>query len=78
MFYCCSSSEIPSNSFNLPLDCIFIKVWKHFWSSQTNVIGSARLSLQMTQIAFGHEFGVMIIATQTQSSIVGVKSLGSE
>jgi hypothetical protein len=72
MFYC-SSSEIPSSSFNLPLDCILIKVWKHFWSLQINVIGSARLSLQMTQIAFGHESRRIIIGTRQQSSIEGVK-----
>lgn len=42
--------QIPSNSFNLPLNCRSMKVWKHLSSLQTNVIGSACLALQMTQI----------------------------
>jgi hypothetical protein len=41
-----------SNSFNLPWNCKSIKVWKHLSSLHTIVIGSACLTLQMTQISF--------------------------
>jgi hypothetical protein len=68
-----SSFDIPSSSINLPFDCISIKVWKHFWSLQINVIGSACLSLQMTQIAFGHESKRIIIGTRHKSSIAEIK-----
>jgi hypothetical protein len=47
-------SHIPSNSFNLPLNCRSMKVWKYLSSLQTNVIGSAGLALQMTQIFFAN------------------------